>query len=399
MRKYLIILGVAFFVLPLHLWSLVFVNSSPFKATVSIGKQKLGETPLLIRTNIGKDVELTFEKQGFYTKKLRVQIKNPVTNISVPLISKSFSVQFPNRQYIILNGKKYESDHIQNLPNGYYLFEQDRETIYARRVNPNRSLFYMNLALFGVGIAGGITGVLVGNGVYQQYQAANNYIDAIKLLNTSMALDNLALASFVVAGASGGLSVYYFLDDLNTMKKNKDIKIKSQEYMSKDRDLFEKALDEMGQDRSKEALQDFNAILDGYPESRFYPMALLRRAKIYNRQEKYADAIKDLEKIRSDYPVYDVYALALKDLGDLYNRDKKTKEALSVYRELRQINSVYPPYLIDYYYLKILNTEWQKTGDVKLKNELKSIGNAFVENATYPDAFKAIVRSMLVSLE
>jgi len=58
-------------------------------------------------------VELTFEKQGFYTKKLRVQIKDPVTNFSVPLISKSFSVQFPNRQYIILNGKKYESDLIE----------------------------------------------------------------------------------------------------------------------------------------------------------------------------------------------------------------------------------------------------------------------------------------------
>ncbi len=398
MRRWQHLFWLFIFLIPLEGWSLVFLNSSPFKASVYIGKEKMGETPLVIRTNTAKNIVFRIEKKGFYTKELNVQINSSVTNFNVQLISKSFSVQFPNRQYIILNGKKFESDHIQNLPNGYYLFEQDKESIYARRVNPNRSLLYMNLIVAGVGIVGGITGVLVGNEMYSQFKQAQNYSEALKLLDISLGLDNFAMASFTIAGASSALSIYYFIDDLNVMKKNKDIKIKSQEYLSEDRDIFEKALDEMGQNRAKDAVEDFNRILDHFPESRFYPMVLLRRAEIYNRQEKYEAALKDLEKLRSDYPVYEIYELAMKSLADTYIKLKKNKEALSVYQELRQINSIYPTYLIDYYYIKLLKSEWDETGRAEVAQEIRTVGKEFGENAGYPDSFKAIVRSILAGL-
>lgn len=367
-----------------NLFGYVFVNSIPMKAQVYLDGEPIGETPMLIKKDLTGGHTLKFEKNGYFLREEKINIKNDVTNIYVELTPFAFSLYFPGQKVVTVNQKTYDNERIKNIPEGFYHFRPGKSGIDMTRRNPNKKYFWISLGVGLVGTAMGVNGIIFGQERYDSFKRADNYEDAVEALQSTATLDALAIIGMSMAGVGTLGTIYFGIDDVKYQAKAKQIKIDSEEYKSDDIVLYENAMDEYSQDNKAEALASFTKLQTEYPESRFLPVSLLRRSSIYAGDNDFEKAIADLENIKKNYPIYEIYEYTLKLLGDYYIGAKNYNQAIANYKEMQKVKKSYPASRTEYLIIKAMVAHYNATKDSSLLGELKKMIKTYTGNSEYP---------------
>ncbi len=353
-------------------FSYVFLNSVPSGADVMMNNKKIGTTPLLIKEDITGKQSFVFKKEGYHTSTLTSTLSSKITNLYSILTPDTFSLYFPDKTSVVINSQNFDNEEIRNIPSGYYHFMTDKDSIKMDRINPNRKYLIFSLIMTGIGLTTGIVAHYVGNNAYTAYTNNTDPSQVFSLLENSKFLDILSWSGYGLAGLGGGFSIYFGVDALIYKKKNQTIKIDSQK-QSKDNVLYNQALDYLSQGNIDQAKDSFTQVITRYPESKYLPVSLLRRASILNKQQQYSSAIKDLETIRDKYPIYEIYEIAVKSLADSYFQNKIYDEAIRNYQEIKGLHENYSEQEIDFLILKCKTEQTleQKSDASSLRSELQ----------------------------
>ena len=377
-------------------YGIVFLNSIPMKADVYLNNKPLGKTPYIYKDKLTGNVNVTFKKNGYFDMDMNLSLQGDTTNIYTYLSPTSFSINFPDKENIIYNDKKYKSEYVKNISEGIYEFKPDPNSMTIKRVNPNKPFMYFGLGTGIVGLAAGITSQILGNVYYQDFMKANNFSLAITKMNYAMFFDNLATVGYVVGSAGCVAGAYFFIDDMIYNSKNSEIRLKDKNPLPEDKELYDKAMDYLSILDNSNAVKLFNKLLTDYPESQFLPISLMRRAQIIRDFGDYEGSLKDLIKLKQEFPIYDIYELSLKDLGDMYTTNYYYQEAINTYYEMTNYSRYYKQQNIDFSIIKCYENILARDNDPKNKAILSNLVNQFLSSPNYPENLKEIVRMVKI---
>jgi hypothetical protein len=373
----------------------VFINSIPMKAQVFIDDKPAGRTPLLIKDKVQGQKKITFKLNFYLDSEMNVAINND-TNFYSFLAPTSLSVNFPDRDNLIVNDKKYKSGFIKNLPQGIYELTPSKDSVSIKRVNPNKSYLYYSLGIGLAGIAAGVTGSVLANNSYNDFKKSKSYSETIKNINSTTFYDNMAVAGYAIGGVSLGFAGYFFIDDMIYNAKNDEIILKDKSAAAADKDIYDRAMDDMSRLNNANALNSFTRLIDQYPDSQFCPISLLRRAALYRDSGNINAAQNDLEKLKNDYPIYEIYDTTLKDLGDIYQIKGNYKAAVNEYHDAAVYSKNYKNYELDYEIIRCKAGIYKNSKNSETRNDLNNSVNQFIANASYPDDLKKKAREFAI---
>lgn len=365
----------------------LFINTVPMKAAVYLDDVYLGVSPLIVKDEVRGNHQLRFVKEGYFESNVKINIKDPVTNIYTFLTPRTFSLYIPNQSAINLNNQWYENDYIHNLPDGFYRFESGTNYVMISRENPNLKFLWFGLALAGAGLVEGIVGSIQANDFYNKFMEANNAEDAISYMNKAMFWDNFGALGYILAGAGAATSVVFAIDTAKFNVQNRHINIDSDEFTATDTSIYNKAMDFYTTGSMNEATAMFTRLIKDFNDSRYTPIALFRRAGIYQSQNRMGEAIADLEMIKTVYPIYEIYAFTLKNLGDIYYAQTLYEQAIANYEEVIGLNESARSEM-EYWIVKSY-FEWAKlAGDAGIRQKFTEARDRYVGQAEYPSDYK-----------
>lgn len=370
--------------LPGMVSGVLFLNSIPLRAEVELDGKPIGRTPLLV-TNIGAGShKVVFKKQGFYPSEISVVNPQGVTNYYSFLAPESFSLNFPENMNVVFNDKSFKSDYIRSLSSGIYEFKPTPEALVIRPVNPNKPLVYIGggTALFG--LTTGLLSKFAADGYYSAFTNARTADEAIYNMNMTSFFDSLSIVGYSLTLAGTALGVTFFIDDMNFQARVTNIEIKDKAPDMRDRDLYEKAMDSLSQLDNTNALGLLERLISQYPESQYFPVSLMRRARIFAVQGRYKDAQRDLETLRRDYPIYELYEMNLKELGDMCQTNGSFADAVRYYREMVPYVNLYPAWQPELMAAQALAAWYNKSGESRLKTEFEAARDSFLNRVGVP---------------
>ncbi|URA09701.1 PEGA domain-containing protein [Thermospira aquatica] len=361
-------------------WGWVFISSDPLQADVFINDQKVGKTPYII-TNEPPRFSLTLAKPGYTSIKTSVKISSRITNMNYTLSSESFHIQLPGHDTILINGQKFRADEIKNLAQGIYQFTVQSNTLSITKINPNKPFFYFSIGVTTTGLVTGALGLLMGSFEYEKFKTAQTYDKAVKSMQASMFYDNLALWGLGLA-AVGGVATFY-LDAENALfkKKANQFIVPKSGYYGQDKLLYEEALDFLAREKNDEVIQKFETLLSLYPESPLIPAALYQWGRILKQKKAYSDAYQIFLKILSTYPVIDFYEFTLYELFTLEIARKQFQKAESYLSMIKSVQFFYSVEDGDWFELDLYRA-WSKEDPTK-QSLYEQKKKKFIDTSSY----------------
>ncbi len=391
MRK--LILSTALIFLANISFGYVFINTVPMKAAVYLDDVYLGSSPLIVKTEVTGSHQLRFVKPGYFDSEIKVNIRDQITNIYTFLTPQTFSLYIPNQTAVRVNNQWYENDTLRNLPDGYYRFESGTNYVIINRENPNKRFLWLGLTLTCVGLVDGIIGSIQANENYDRFREADNIDDAVSYMNKSMFWDNFSTVGFAMSVLGGATSVVFAIDAAKFNARNQRMQIDSDQNAATDTSLYNKAMDFFTSGDMNNATVMFTRLIKEFNDSKYTPVALFRRAGIYQAQNRMGEAIADLEMIKTVYPIYELYAFTLKMLGDIYYAQGSYQQAIEDYNEVTLLNASARSEM-DYWVIKCYDAWYKQTEDSAVLSALKERLSAFLSSPDNPESYKTELQQL-----
>ena len=390
MNKNIIITALMLIMIRGFIFAYTFINSVPLGADVYREGKKIGVTPMVLKSKPEKAFTVLIKKDGFRESSMAIRQHTEISNFYTILTPDTFSLYFPGQTSVNINHQKFKNQQIENVPSGFYFFKTGPSGVSMKRVNPNRKYLVASLVATGVGLATGIIAHFVGNAAYEAYQTNTDPAQVVNLMQTSQMYDAISWTGYGIAGLSGAFSIYFGVDAYVYNKKNKAIHIKSSDNLNKDSLLYNHAMDAISANDFAKAQKLLNQLIGGFPESKFIPVALMRRADIEARNQQWRKAVKDLKLVKNKYPIYEIYELALKALSDDEIKLNEYDDALSNLAEVRQLHQYYNVDQVDLLILRA-KIERERTGQNDSTVIQKLVADFVSNNAALQEQARALL--------
>ncbi|MFN4216902.1 MAG: tetratricopeptide repeat protein [Brevinematales bacterium] len=344
-------------------WSWVFILSDPLGADIFINEKLLGKTPYLL-TNEPSSFSLTLAKPGYRQVRTTVKTSRKITNLIYTLPKESFHVSFAGYDILVIQNQVFRVSEVENLATGIYQFQVESNSLKLNRINPHKPWLYFSLGFTCAGLIAGTTGLILGGIEYQQFQSATSYEEAVKRMQASMFYDNLALWGYTFSVASGGIGLFFYLEDQAFQKQSAQFIIKKAGYFGQDKALYDEAMDLLSQKKTDMAIQAFERVVNTYPESLFVPPSLYQWAKAYQSQNNTEKAREIFTRLLTVYPVFDLYELTLYELFQIELLSSHFAEAEKYLNIMKLIHVFYSIEDTDWFELDLYRL-WSQQDDTK----------------------------------
>lgn len=301
----------------------LFINSSPIRASVSIGGKETGlVTPCIIR---GKNLKLsiiTVKKEGYKEYQLS-QDQIGAKNVSVSLVPLSFDLFFPNRtNYMIGNTATKGPVLVSRLQQGNYSLKIEANKIAFARVSPFTPWEVM-LGTATVISASGMISTIVLSEVANYNAYLNRDGNEIDYEFFKRSTQNLDYAKFAFIGVTStfacALIAVVAVDVHTRFKQRKQIMELSKELPSyEDETFYESAMQFLASGEIERSIQVLTSIISLFPQSDFIPLVYYQLGQNYYILGDYDNAVKQWEIFIRDYPLLDYYDYVIKSFADIH---------------------------------------------------------------------------------
>lgn len=354
--------------------TLTFVNSEPIGAYVVIdGERLIDKTPLIV-DNIAPGrhwIEVRkegYESQGMYLDVVTGRIKS----ISVSLEKKYTGVQFYGEEEIIQGVKSFSGNTIFIVPEGRYSFYRKDNMLYVESVFPDQGVIdALNVALPVLSVAAGAF-------TYQELSnpGSDDFAISPALMGTYSLLGAMALLDIGLNIKKGMYLDAYRIETTDPFA-----------FEGKAAEYYNEAEQLLSLGRFDEAKDMFSTVLAQFKESKYYPQALFKLAKIHYLTEDSPLAETEFRLIINVYPDSELYDKALKNLGDIYLAENRFEEAMDVADKITYFQGSFTYEEIDYYRCTVLEG-WYAQKEFKL-NDVIAAYKGMIK--TYPESEDKVV--------
>lgn len=325
--------------------AVLFVSSSPLNAIVSLDGQVLAEeTPLLLRQIAPGKHALEISKEGYRTREAAVKIEEGETRIlSLDLVPESFLAAFPGEQgFLPGGGEEAGTDTYFRLEPGSYTFDRRNNLLEIEPVFPQQGLLNtLNFTLPAV------LGLSLLSTLHDLAYPKSSLVAPLSPVTVSTYSLTLAVAGIDIA--------------LRIRKRNftrtvlKPVRLADTVYMEER--AYNRGEQLLTQGRVEEALDQYTKIVERRSESRFYPLALYKSAKIHLMTGDEETAVAELEILDSRYPLAELYDKTQKTLADIRHRQELYEQSVGHLGAMVFCDSFFSREEIDLYRCEILE-EW-----------------------------------------
>lgn len=312
---------------------ILYINTAPIRAEVTVNGSARGTTPLVLRDLPPGEYEITAAKPGHRSGSVRIELEeNEVESVGFDLEPAAFVASFSAAETIIDGQTLSRQESTLVLPSGTYELATVESSLRITPVYPNESAL---VAARIITIAAGVTA------------AISTVEDAFVADGRSFFTSYLPSAGTIAAWVTtfGGAGFWIALesekrayaDRVNVELYDDGLTAAEAEalYLEGDQAL------EAG--NLSRALTFYARIIASGGDSEYLPQAIYKSAQIYSLSGDTVLAARLWERLLHDYPAVEVYDRALKSLSDMYVRLERYDDALVRLAQITFIDPLFTP--------------------------------------------------------
>ena len=322
--------------------SILFVNSSPLGAEVTVDGRPLGgRTPLLLRDLEPGQHRLELKKEGFQTRSLEIGLASGEARVAaVDLPEQGISTSFPAEGEIVIEGKaEAAGDRIIQFGQGGFSLVREQGVVHVDPLYPQQRLIdALNITI-----------------PIMLIFASLLTVDAV----SSPPATDWPLPPAVLAANGVTLSMIGLDIGLNLHKRRQ---MRSYSYTIRGpeanqrvaRDRYAEAEQRLELGKLDEAREGYAELVRSQPDSPLLPMSLYRIGSIHYLKGENTEAIGSFESLARDYPVAELYDRCQKNLADLMLLAKRFEASLEHLDEMVFVDPLYSREEIAFYRYSVL---------------------------------------------
>lgn len=323
--------------------AVLFINSSPILAEVTLQGRPVGRTPLLLKDLAPGRYILKVALDGYSGGSRDLFLEPGETRVlDLPLVASGIHSVFPEDPLIVIAGRVEESTgRVFILEQGRFTVQREEGTTYLDPLYPQQRLIdALNLS---------IPLMLLFSGVLTVDALANPP-------EPRRALPPAVLAAHGVTLSMIGLDIALNLSKRKQLPSYR-YAARPQEDFAKDAwRIYREGERLLAQGDLEQARAEYGRILRSSGSSSALPWAVFRTADILYLEGKHEAAAREYARMMRDYPIAALYDRSCKNLADLHFRREQYGESLRCLSEMVFRDPVFTREEVDFYRCEILES-------------------------------------------